>query len=691
MMKELLFEIGTEELPPTSLRDLASALAAGLSAQLDEQGIHHGKLHQFCTPRRLAVIVEDVAVRQPAQARFRRGPSVAAAFDQDGNATKAAIGFAQSCGVDLGSLAREASDKGEWLVFKKLDEGQLTAVLLPRMLEKVLNDLPIAKRMRWGNGSAEFVRPIHWICMMLGEQVVAGDIFGVTIGQVTFGHRFHAPGPVLVPTPSHYPALLRKQGYVEPSFGERRAAIENQVSGLASEHGMQADLAASLVDEVTGLVEWPVAIFASFDSQFLAVPAEVLIETMRKNQKYFALRDAGGRLQANFIAVANLFSEDPKQVRLGNERVIRPRFSDAKFFWEQDLSRPLQDHFERLKTVVFQEQLGSIAEKSQRVVRLVREIAILLDDNPRSVERAAFLAKCDLVTSMVAEFPALQGTMGKYYARHWGEDQEVCDALEHQYLPRFAGDSLPSSRCGITLALADRLDTLVGIFGIGQKPTGTKDPYGLRRASIAVLRILIETPLDLDLGVLLRTTEQGFVQTTIAPGTADTVQRYVFDRLIGFYEEKGITQDTVDAVIATNESVISQLDLKVHAVQQFRTATGCPSLVAANKRIRNIVAKSGIVVDSSIAPDTTLFSQAAEENLWRRVIEAEIDIQPLIEKRDFSGVLQKLADLRADVDTFFAQVLVMDGDATIRENRLRLLMRLEGLFLHVADISFLHQ
>lgn len=689
MIKELLFEIGTEELPPTSLRDLAGALAAGLSAQLDEQGIHHGSLHQFCTPRRLAVIVEDVAVRQPAQARFRRGPSVAAAFDEAGNATKAAIGFAHSCGVDLDDLAREATDKGEWLVFKKLDEGQLTAVLLPQMLEKVLNDLPIAKRMRWGNGNAEFVRPIHWICMMLGEQVVAGDIFGVTIGQVTFGHRFHAPGPMLVPTASHYPALLREQGYVEPSFGDRRAAIESQVSGLASEHGMQADLAENLLDEVTGLVEWPVAIFASFDSQFLAVPAEVLIETMRKNQKYFALRDAGGRLQANFIAVANLISEDPEQVRLGNERVIRPRFSDAKFFWEQDLSRPLQDHFERLKTVVFQEQLGSVAEKSQRVVRLVREIAILLDDNPRSVERVAFLAKCDLVTSMVSEFPALQGTMGKYYARHWGEDQEVCDALEHQYLPRFAGDSLPSSRCGIMLALADRLDTLVGIFGIGQKPTGTKDPYGLRRASIAVLRILIETPLDLDLAVLLRTAEQGFVHTAIAPGTADSVQSYMFDRLIGLYQEKGIAQDSVEAVVATNESVISQLDLKVHAVQRFRTATGCSSLVAANKRIRNIVAKSGIAVDRSIAPDTTLFSQTAEENLWRRVVAAELDIQPLIEERDFSGVLEKLADLRDDVDAFFAHVLVMDGDATIRENRLRLLMRLEGLFLHVADISFL--
>ena len=688
-MKELLFEIGTEELPPTALRELAGALAAGLSAQLDEQGIHHGKLLQFCTPRRLAVIAEDVAVRQPEQARFRRGPSVTAAFDQDGKATKAAVGFAQACGVDLGDLERERSDKGEWLVFKRLDEGQLTAVLLPRMVEKVLNDLPIAKRMRWGDGSAEFVRPIHWLCMVFGEQAVVGEIFGMTIGQVTFGHRFHAPGPIFVPAASLYPALLRQQGYVEPSFSARRAAIVNQVSGLASEHGMKADLAEGLLDEVTGLVEWPVAIFASFDSQFLAVPAEVLIETMRKNQKYFALRDADDYLQANFIAVANIVSEDPEQVRLGNERVIRPRFSDAKFFWEQDLVRPLQDHFERLKTVVFQERLGSIAEKSLRVARLVREIAILLNDNPRAVERAAFLAKCDLVTSMVTEFPSLQGTMGKYYARKWGEDQEVCDALEQHYLPRFAGDSLPAGRCGITLALADRLDTLVGVFGIGQKPTGTRDPYGLRRASIAVLRILIETPLDLDLAVLLRTTEHGFDQTLIAPGTADSVQKYVFDRLIGLYEEKGITQDTVDAVLATNESVISLLDLKVHAVQKFRDAAGCPSLVAANKRIRNIVAKSGMIVDGSISPDTGLFSEAAEKNLWQRVAAAEVEIQPFLEQREYNVVLQKLADLRDDVDTFFDQVLVMDGDATIRENRLRLLMRLAGLFLHVADISFL--
>ncbi len=689
MMKELLFEIGTEELPPTSLRELAAALAAGLSAQLDEQGIHHGKALQFCTPRRLAVIVEDVAVRQPEQARFRRGPSVAAAFDQNGKATKAAIGFAQSCGVDVEVLERERSDKGEWLVFKKLDEGQLTAVLLPPMLEKVLNELPIAKRMRWGNGSAEFVRPIHWVCMVLGEQAVVGEIFGVPIGQVTFGHRFHAPGPMRVPAASQYPVLLREQGYVVASFSDRRAAIQDQVAGLASAHGMKADPAASLLDEVTGLVEWPVAIFASFDPQFLSVPAEVLIETMRKNQKYFALRDDSGQLQANFIAVANILSTDPEQVRLGNERVIRPRFSDAKFFWEQDLSRPLEDNFERLKSVVFQERLGSIADKSQRVVRLAREIAILLDDNPASVERAAFLAKCDLVTAMVAEFPALQGTMGKYYAKRWGEDQDVCDALEQQYLPRFAGDSLPVGRCGITLALADRLDTLVGIFGIAQKPTGTKDPYGLRRASIAVLRILIETPLDLDLGRLLRTAEQGFDQSMIGPGTADSVQKYVFDRLIGFYHEQGISQDTVDAVIATDEFVISELDLKVHAVQQFRHAAGCPSLVAANKRIRNIVAKSGMVVDDSRAPDTALFTAAAEENLWQRVAAAELEIRPLIEKREYNAVLQKLADLRDDVDTFFDQVLVMDGDATIRENRLRLLMRLEGLFLHVADISLL--
>ena len=689
MNKELLFEIGTEELPPTSLRELAGALAAGLSAQLDEQGIDHGKVLQFCTPRRLAVIVEDVAVRQAEQARFRRGPSVAAAFDLNGKATKAAIGFAQSCGVDLDDLERERSDKGEWLVFKKLDEGQLTAVLLPRIFEKVLNDLPIAKRMRWGNGSAEFVRPIHWVCMILGEQTVGGEIFGVTIGQVTFGHRFHAPGPIRVPTASHYPALLREQGYVEPSFSDRRAAIENQVAALASEHEMKADLAASLLDEVTGLVEWPVAIFASFDSQFLAVPAEVLIETMRKNQKYFALRDVAGHLLPNFIAVANIVSEAPEQVRLGNERVIRPRFSDAKFFWEQDLDQPLQDHFDRLKTVVFQERLGSVAEKSQRVVRLVREISSLLGDSPKHVERAAFLAKCDLVTSMVAEVPALPGTIGKYYARNRGEDQEVCDALEQQYLPRFAGDSLPAGRCGIILALGDRLDTLVGIFGIGQKPTGTKDPYGLRRASIAVLRILIETPLDLDLGVLLRTAEQGFDQTTIALGTADSVQKYVFDRLIGFYQEQGISLDTVDAVIATNETVISRLDLKIHAVQQFRNAAGCPSLVAANKRIRNIVAKSGMVIDGSMAPDAAFFSEAAEESLWRRVAAAEIEIRPLVARNDYKAVLQTLADLRVEVDTFFDQVLVMDDDAKIRENRLRLLMRLAGLFLNVADISFL--
>lgn len=690
MIQDLLIEIGTEELPPASLRELANTLCQNLEKQLENNGIDHEKGTSYCTPRRLAVLIPQVQSEQKERVVVRRGPSVNAAFGADGLPTKALEGFARSCGVEVEDLSRDLSEKGAWMVFRSVEAGQTTAQLLPQIIENALLNLPIARRMRWSTGEEQFVRPVHWVCVVIGDQTIPGVVLGLKINRQTYGHRFHAPEPLDVTHASIYPKLLRDHCYVEPHFETRRKLIIAQLQELAELHGVRVDLPDTLLDEVTALVEWPIAIFGSFDQDFLAVPAEVLVETMQKNQKYFPVRDLDGELQAHFIAIANIESKQPEEVIKGNERVLRPRFSDAKFFWNQDRRQPLINYFDKLESIVFQEKLGSVADRSRRVALLSRTIAASIGEDPDVVERAALLAKCDLATSLVFEFPNLQGVMGRYYAENSSEPPVVCAAIEEHYLPRFSGDALPVTGCGMVLALADRLDLLIGVFGIGQRPTGAKDPYGLRRSSITVIRLLVETRLDLNLKSLLQSGALGFKSGVLLPDTTDAVLNYILGRLEGYYLDQGITQDCVESVLAIGGNVLSQLDRRIRAVQSFKNLPEGLSLAAANKRIANILTKNVVEEDSSAMPTIDLFSEDAEHRLWERVRELEQATEPLIREQSFSAFLHQLAGLKDDVDLFFDNVMVMVEDQNVRENRLRLLKRLRGIFLHVADISFLH-
>lgn len=684
---DLLIELGTEELPPLALPVLARAFADGLREQLKTNGIGFETLDSFAAPRRLALLIHGIQTRQPDQETLRRGPAVSAAFDAAGQPTKALLGFARSCGVEVAALGREETDKGSWLVYRSITPGRETAHLVPELTEAALAALPIPKRMRWGDRSEEFVRPVQWVCLLLGAEPIAGSVLGVTAEACTRGHRFHHPDPIVIQHAADYAATLREQGQVEPSFEQRRERIREQVTALAQANGLRARIDPALLDEVTALVEWPQALLCTFDARFLDIPPEVLIETMQRNQKYFPVEDANGALQARFIVVANIASHDPDQVRAGNERVIRPRFADAAFFWSQDLKQPLAEFAPRLETVVFQDKLGTQAAKCARVARLGCDLAPLLGIAPALVERAAALSKCDLMTAMVFEFPGLQGIMGRYYAERAGEDPCVSAAMEDQYRPRFAGDDLPTSPCGRALALADRLDTLVGIFGIGLRPTGTKDPYALRRASIAVLRLLIETPLDLDLRDLLTRAAAGFPAGLLAAETVETVLSYMLERLHGYYSERVVAVDTVEAVIHTGVTNPWDLDRRIAAVTQFRRLPAADTLAAANKRIRNILLKAD-AADLTDAPfNPAVLVEVAEQRLAERIEELSARIAPLAQSRDYVAMLETLAELREDVDAFFNEVMVMADDAALRRNRLQLLRALSALFLRVADIS----
>lgn len=684
-LADLLIEIGTEELPPLALPTLSQAFADGLRQQLKTHGIAHGELEQFAAPRRLALLIRAVATHQPEQITTRRGPAVAAAFTADGQPTPAALGFARSCGVEFADLQREETEKGAWLSFCSQRPGLATAQLVPAMTEAALAGLPIPKRMRWGAGEAEFVRPVQWICLLLGDAPIAGTVLGIAAGASTRGHRFHHPEPIALKNAADYAEVLRDGGFVEPSFARRREQIRQQVTAVAAAAGLQARIDAELLEEVTALVEWPQALLCRFDANYLEIPPEVLIETMQRNQKYFPLDDAAGQLQASFVAVTNLVSRDPAQIQAGNERVIRPRFADAEFFWTKDLTQPLSAFAERLETVVFQDKLGTIAAKSRRVAQLGQTLALHFDLEPALIARAAQLSKCDLVTAMVYEFPSLQGVMGRYYAERAGEAPEVCAALAEQYQPKFAGDALPASTCGKVLALAERVDTLVGIFGIGQRPTGTRDPYALRRASIAVLRLLIENDIDLDLREVLHTAAAGFEAGVLAADTVETVLAYVLERLDGYYSERGVASDTVAAVLSCGVTNPADLERRIAAVTAFRALPAAEALAAANKRIRNILSKTNAIDAQPVDP--ALLTDPAEMRLAARVAELNAAIQPLAAQRDYLGVLTAVAELRADVDAFFNEVMVMAEDAAIRANRLRLLHSLAELCSQVADLS----
>jgi len=688
--QDLLFEIGTEELPPKSLRALRDALHASLTTLLQEQHLACGESQAYATPRRLAVLVRDVAVAQPDREVVRRGPAISAAFDADGNPSKPAEGFARSCGVSVGELEHMETDKGAWLMWRSTEQGRPAAEIIPELIERSLRALPVARRMRWGSSSVEFVRPVHWVVLMLGSEPVEAEILGVPCGRHTRGHRFHHSGRIAIGEPADYRHILAAEGMVMADMDERRESIRSQVSEAGELLGGQARIDADLLDEVTALVEWPVAITGAFDRRFLEVPAEALVSSMQDHQKFFPVLQPDGSLMPNFITVANIVSKDPEQVRAGNERVIRPRLEDAAFFWEQDRKQPLSSRIQQLDGMTFQQRLGSLGDKQKRVSAIAGTIAAMLGVEPQPVQRAAALSKCDLLTSMVFEFPELQGVMGRYYALHDGEDPEVANALDEQYQPRFAGDSLPATTTGQILAMAERLDTLAGIFAIGQTPTGDKDPFGLRRAALGLLRILVEQKLDLDLQSLVETAAGQLPPELKAGEAVPALLGFILDRLRAYYIDAGFEVQNFEAVMALQPTRPLDFDQRMHAVRAFRGLPEAGSLSAANKRISNILRKSqetGIRLSGTY--NTELLQQQAEKDLAAAMQRLDERVRPLFTRREYTEALRLLASLQGPVDRFFDSVMVMAEDTALRDNRLALLQALSDLFMQVADISLL--
>ncbi|HEY9150579.1 MAG TPA: glycine--tRNA ligase subunit beta [Gammaproteobacteria bacterium] len=683
--RDLLVEIGTEELPPKALRRLSEAFASGLRQGLTDAALAPTGLQAFAAPRRLALLIQGVPEQQPDRENLRRGPAMTAAFDGEGNATKAAQGFAASCGVTVEELDQLETDKGSFLSYRAVEPGQQASALIPELVRKALAGLPIPKRMRWGAGTDEFVRPVHWVVLLFGDQVIEAEILGVTAGRETRGHRFHHPEPLYLAEPQAYGPLLATQGHVLADLDARREAVRAQVLEAGERLGGRAMVNDDLLDEVTALVEWPVAVSGRFDTRFLEVPAEALISSMQDHQKYFPVVDHEGKLLPHFITIANLDSRDPDQVRAGNERVIRPRLADAAFFWTQDRKQRLEERIPRLQTMVFQQRLGTLADKQQRVAELAGHIAATIGGNADLARRAAALAKCDLVTQMVFEFPELQGIMGRYYAGHDGEPEEVAVALDEQYRPRFAGDDLPAHVTGQALALADRLDSLVGIFAIGQPPSGDKDPFGLRRAALGVLRILIEGERDLDLHALLVRAADLLPADLKAGQVVDAVFDYMMERLRGYYADSGIAIDTFDAVLARRPTRPLDFQQRLRAVEEFRQLAESPSLAAANKRIRNILRKTEEAIPEQI--DTALLREDAERELAQALDGLADSVGAQFDAGQYTEGLRRLAALRAPVDRFFDEVMVMADEPGLRANRLALLGSLEALFLRVADLS----
>jgi len=688
--RDLLIELGTEELPPKALKKLIKAFESGIKQGLEKADLSFDSIRSYAAPRRMAVVVDGLQVKQDDRMVERRGPAVAAAFDDDGNPTKAVQGFARSCGVEVEELEKLETNKGAWLVFKKLQAGAEAASLIPSILQQSLNDLPIPKRMRWSDLPGEFVRPVHWLVLLFGDEVIPVDLLGVTSGRETRGHRFHHPEAIRIQSAQTYAPQLQTEGHVVVDIQSRREAIRGQVLEIATTLGGEAVLNEDLLDEVTGLVEWPVALSGSYDKRFLELPAEALISSMEEHQKYFAVRSKSGDLLPYFITICNIESRDPAQVIAGNERVILPRLSDSAFFWETDRKRPLAERQEQLKTIVFQNKLGTVFDKSARVAKLAAVIAEEIGGDAKLAERAALLAKCDLVTEMVGEFPDLQGIMGRYYARLDGEHDDVAEALDEQYLPRFAGDKLPQTTSGQAVSLAEKLDTLVGLFGIGQPPTGVKDPFALRRAALGVLRIVIENELDLDLLALLEQAQQGFDNVLTEKEAPAKVLQYFFDRLRGYTQDKGFKADVFEAVLSVKPTRPLDFIQRLTAVAEFRQLEQAEALAAGNKRIGNILRKNDAEGDAGTIDDSLLI-EPAEQALAKKLVAVTSAIEPLMAKADYAGVLNTLADMRETVDGFFDEVMVMADDLTVRENRLALLNQTRALFLGVADISHLQE
>ena len=684
--RDLLFELKCEELPPRTLPTLSSSLTEGLAKAIDAKGIAHGKIHGFATPRRLAVSVEKLAEHQPDRPVERRGPPLKSAFDASGAPTQAAMAFAKSCGVEVSQLTQLTTDKGAWLQFRGIERGAATQTLLPDMINQVVAELPIAKRMRWGTRSAEFVRPVHGVVLLFGAEVVPAEVLGLSSGCVTSGHRFLAPKTITLKSAKGYAARLRRAKVIV-DFAARRELIREQVAAAAAATGENSSalIEEGLLDEVTALVEWPVPIAGQFDRRFLELPREVVIATVQDHQRYFAVQGADRKLSGWFITISNIESRDPAKVREGNERVVRPRLSDAAFFWDQDRKHTLSEYAARLSGMTFQNRLGSYADKARRVAALARTLGMRLD--APDAERAATLAKADLMTAMVGEFPELQGTMGRYYAEAEGLPRQVALAIEEHYRPRFAGDGIPTSSTGQAVALADKLDTLTGIFAIEQRPTGAKDPFGLRRTALGVLRILLEAHLDLDLIELLDAAATA--QTVQRAGVADEAYDFIAERLRGMLlEHAGTSSEMLDAVLALRPRSPLDAVARLEALKEFLLHPDASVLAAINKRIVNILKKTQAAEQpASEHVDAASLTEEAERSLHRAVGDLREPVREAIAQRRYGDSLKAMAALRLPVNDFFDSVMVMDENLQVRNNRLALLRDVQSLLGGVADLA----
>jgi len=682
----LLIELGTEELPPKSLKTLATAFYDNIKSQLDSNGLGYSEIKWFATPRRLAVQVVDLVDKQENKTVEKRGPAVNVAFDDAGNASKAAQGWARSNGIEVDQAERLVTDKGEWLLHRATVKGKAISELLPAMVTIALNKLPIAKPMRWGAERIQFIRPVHTLTMLFGSEIIAGEALGVTSSNQVQGHRFHHEGLITLNHAKDYQAELLK-AYVEVDFDERQRKIVAQIKQVANDIDAVALIDEELLNEVTALVEWPVTLVGSFDEDFLNVPAEPLIYSMKDHQKYFPVTDKNGQLVNKFIFVANIESKDPSAVVFGNEKVIRPRLADAEFFFKTDKKQSLESRLESLESVLFQKQLGTLKAKSERIADLSQFIAEQLGENAKDAYRAGLLSKTDLMSEMVLEFPQVQGTMGKYYALHDGENEKIAQALEDQYRPRFAGDSLPEANIGCAVAISDKIDTLVGIFGINQAPKGDKDPFALRRAAIGSIRIIIEKQLDLDLATLISKSIELFGDKLVNENTASDVLDFIMGRFRAFYQEQGISVDVIQAVLAKKPSAPLDFEKRIKAVTFFGELPEAATLAAANKRVGNILAKFDGELYSAF--DESLATEQAERDLADIYKAINLKIAPLMTDKNYQEALSELAQLKAPIDTFFDNVMVMSDDEAIKINRLTLLNEVRNSFLAIADISVL--
>ncbi|WP_295873346.1 glycine--tRNA ligase subunit beta [uncultured Zhongshania sp.] len=687
--RDLLIEVGTEELPPKALKTLSAAFTNSISSQLSNQAINFSAAKSYASPRRLAVLLSDVAETSPDKELEIWGPPVKVAFDDAGNATNAAIAFAKKNAIDIDELSKHVANDGkqEKLCYRVTAKGANTADLIASVIDTALNSLPIAKRMRWGSSRTEFVRPIQWLAIVFGEEPLEKNIFNLISSNITRGHRFHCNKELRISSANQYETILKEQGSVIADFQVRQDIIRSQITELGKTLGGNTVISDDLLDEVSALVEWPVALAGSFEERFLKVPAEALISSMKEHQKYFHVVDSNRKLMPHFITVSNIESREPQKVIDGNERVIRPRLSDAAFFFETDCKTSLEKQREKLRAIVFQDKLGTIYDKTCRVAELSVDIAKLIGANPEAAKRAAELSKSDLVTDMVLEFDDMQGIAGYYYAQNDGEAEDVSLSMNEQYMPRFAGDSLPTTVTGTVLALADRLDTISGIFGIGQIPSGSKDPFALRRASLGVLRIIVEKGLNLDLAHLVDLAIAKHGKFASDSKLKATVVTYIIDRLRAGYEDQGISAEVFLSVSAKQLSQPLDIDKRIKAVHTFNQLPEAAALAAANKRVSNILAKADGEIADTINSD--LLVEAAESTLAEQLLLQQNKVLPLFAAGDYEGGLKSLASLQTSVDAFFDQVMVNADDDGLRKNRLALLKQLQGLFLEVADISLL--